>query len=255
MNKIRSGFFAVTEHNDPQGHVDYNWWHSSDHIPENLGLEGVVWGTRWAAPKRYMDARLAVHPGWANHQYLVHYLMTDPLGEALKNFSELGATTRALGRFFGKRTILSATHNHLLKGYVAPRVNVSVDALPFRPHTGVFVVMKDLKDPSKQQECAQWHDRVHIPDVLTVKGVMGAYWFQSMGQHVGSDGVGDPNSRQAFLYYLDEEPLDVMADLREKLPQWQAAGRILDTSRSMETILAGPYETIADPKNYDWNDR
>ena len=46
MNKIKSGFFAVAEVDDPKGHAEYNWFHSSDHIPENLALDGVILGTR-----------------------------------------------------------------------------------------------------------------------------------------------------------------------------------------------------------------
>lgn len=254
MNKIRSGFFAVTEHNDPNGHRDYNWWHSSDHIPENLALEGVVLGTRWAAPRRFMDARIAVHPGFKDHQYLVHYLMTEPIEETLKLFSQLGASTRALGRFYGSRTILAATHNNFIKGYVSPRIDISPDALPWRPHTGVFVVMKDIS--GRRQEIAQWHDRVHIPDVLNVRGVMGCYWFQSRGDaHASAGDIGNPPNRQTFLYYLDEDPLEVMEELRAKAQEWSAAGRLLDTDGASELILAGPYETIADPRSYDWNER
>ncbi len=253
MNKIKSGFFAVAEVDDPEGHAEYNWFHSSDHIPENLALDGVILAARWAAPQRYMDARLAVHPSFATSQYLIHYLMTEPLEEAFQQFAELSGRTRSLGRYFEPRTIHASGHYNLLKAYVAPRLPISPEAVPFRPHRGVFVVMKDLLDLSKRQELAQWHDQVHVPDVLTVKGVTGCYWFESWTrERAPSSGPGHPEQRWVFLYYLDEDPLEMMADLPKKQAEWRAAGRAYDASQSMEVVLAGPYQTIDDPERYDW---
>ena len=133
MNKVVSGFFAATDVTDPNGHVTYNWWHSSDHIPENLALEGVVLGTRWAAPKRYVDARWGSDPMFAEHQYLVHYLMVDPLEKSLRDFHDLGSRTRDVGRYFANRTLSYAAHHRLLKSYSSPTVPISPEAVSFRP--------------------------------------------------------------------------------------------------------------------------
>ena len=61
MNKATSGFFALTQITDPSKHVDYNWWHASDHQAENLALDGVVYAARWAATNRLTAARLGAH--------------------------------------------------------------------------------------------------------------------------------------------------------------------------------------------------
>ncbi len=255
MNKIKSGVFVLVEVTGPSSHVEYNWWHSSDHIPENLAIQGIALGTRWAAPGRYKDARQVVHPAFAAHQYLVHYLMTEPLEETWREFIDLGARARALGRSFERRKVLYAGHFRFIKGYVSPRIEVSPEALPFRPSRGVLVVMADATDAEREPELAKWYDQVQIPDMLTVKGVMGAYWFRSRGTpHAGDGTVGDPVNRHVFLYYLDEDPLSVMAELKSQTAEWRRTGRMLDTTRSMRTILAGPYMNIDNPRRFDLNE-
>ena len=257
VNKIASGFFALTEITDHKRHVEYNWWHSSDHHPENLALEGIVLAQRWAAPRRYMEARALAHPAIAGHQYISHYLMAEPLERTLKEFHDLGARMRAIpGRFFFDRNIWMLGSHRLIKSYVAPRIVVSPEALPFRPNKGLLVVVKHAKKAEKQEEIARWHDETHIPDVLKVPGVMGCCWFQSEGEPVvGAPALGTPVNRQVFVYYLDEEPLAVVSDLRLRLEEWKAAGRILATGETMETLLAGPYENILTPEHYDWTKR
>jgi len=256
MNKLKSGFFAVAEVDDPKGHVEYNRYHSYDHMPENLALDGVVLGTRWAAPKSYMDARLTAHSSFSSSQYLIHYLMTEPLEEAYRQFAELGQRTRSLGRYYPARTIHASGHFDFLKAYVSPRLPISPEAIPFTPHRGVFVVIKDVVDVEKQQELAQWHDQIHVPDVLKVRGVAGCCWYESRGDVRSSNpGPGRPERRWVFVYYLDDDPLEMMADLPNRQAEWRAAGRCYDTGQSVEVLMAGPYQTIDDPQNYDWNEQ
>lgn len=264
MNKVVSGFFALTEITDPARHVDYNWWHASDHQAENLALEGICYAQRWAAPRSYMDARLAVHPSLAPTQYIGHYMATEPLERTIEDFHDLGQRTRDQGRFFPDRNIVTFGFHNLVKGYVADRVEVSPDALPYRPHTGVLLVIKHLLDGSRGQEIAKWHDQVHVPDVLTVKGVTGCYLFQSTGTGAtfmtkdpsqvwaGSDTLDTPVSRHVWLYFLDEDPMKTVLDLKEQIGTWRQAGRSLDMTGAMETILASPYQTIDPIDDYDW---
>jgi hypothetical protein len=40
-------------------------------------------------------------------------------------------------------------------------------------------------------------------------------------------------------------------DMRKKLPQWQAAGRMYDLPKAVKTIFAGPFRTIV-PFQYDF---
>lgn len=253
MNKAKAAAFFCIEVTDPNGHLEWNWWHSSDHIPENLALDGVALGTRWIAPKTLMDARMAVHPGLARTQYLVHYLFKDPVEQSLTDFSALGAQLRAVGRMYEKTDIPLAATAIFLKGFVAPRIEISPEALPYRPHKGILAIMVDFEGDKDHQESSRWFDRVHVPDMLTVKGITGAYWFQGRPKNPRYHDVGDPEKRWTFLYYLDEDPLQVVIpDLMSKYQQWKAAGRTTDTRPGLRTVLAAPYLTITDPRHCDW---
>ncbi len=256
MNKIKSGFFAITEVLNSTRHVEYNWWHSSDHQPENLAIDGIVYARRWAAPQKLMDARVAVHQAIERHQYLAHYMFTEPLDEAITAFHELGSWCRNNNRFFEDRNIHSFGFHRFIKGYVAPGIEVSPDALPYRPHRGVFVVMKHVHDTSGAQAMAKWQDEVHTPDVLELKGVSGCYWFSSAQESVTEPAeIGTAATRHVFVYYLESEPLSFMNELKDAAPRWQREGRLMDTSATSEVILAAPYEDIEDPENYDWTKR
>jgi hypothetical protein len=256
MNKIKSGVFVLIEVTDPARHVEYNWWHSRDHIPENLAIDGIVLGTRWAAPQRFMDARLVVHPAYAATQYLVCYLMTEPVGEVWREFVDLGDRMYGIGRIFNARLARYGGHHRLLKGFVAPRIEISPEALPFRPHKGVYIVMADAASPD-DLAALRWVDDVHVPAMLGIPGVTGACWFRSRGPDVqppqGDRTIGDQDNRHVLAYYLDEDPLEVVERLSALDPEHPAAPRALEQAARMTVVLAGPYTTIDDPRNYDLN--
>ena len=186
MNKAASGFFALTEITDSSKHVAYNWWHASDHQPENLALDGTVYAARWAAPKAVAEARLGAHPALTSKQYLGHYMMREPVDRAIEDFSALSRRTKETGRSFPNRSIVTFGHHRLMKAYAADRVVCSPEALPWRPHTGVFCTIKQLRDASLDDEISRWHDEVHVPDMLDVPGVAGCYWFRNEGQAAAS---------------------------------------------------------------------
>ena len=258
MNKATSGFFALTQITDPSKHVDYNWWHASDHQPENLALDGVVYAARWAATNRLAAARLGAHPALASKQYLGHYMMRDPVDRAIEDFSALSRRTAAEGRSFPNRSIVTFGHHKLMKAYTADRVVVSPEGLPWRPHTGVFCTIKHLRDASFDDEIAHWHDEIHVPDMLTVPGVAGCYWFRNEGQPAASipdAGIAAPLGgavrRHVWLYYLDGDPVDVMGEVARRIPDWRAAGRGSDPNWPLEAVLAAPFETIHPIHAYD----
>jgi hypothetical protein len=282
MNQIKSGVFVLTEVPDPGDHVPYNWWHSSDHIPENRAIDGIVVGVRWAAPQSLMDARLVVHPGFAAHQYVQHYMMTEPIERVWREFMDLGVWSREADRTFPRRRLLFAGHYRLLGARCSTRIPISPEALPFRPYRGVFIVMADVVEPATEAEAIRWYEEIRIPDMLSLEGILGVYWFRcreaAFQQNVGMGGesaawwradnehvhhvstaqqpvVGDPLHRYVFLYYLDADPLEMAGRIREGEAVWDAAGRSVDESRTLRRVLAAPYEQIEDPRHYDWPNR
>ena len=249
MNKIKAGFFAIPELAEDADHVEYNHWHSTDHIPENLAIPGIVLGTRWAAPKSYIAARGETIAKLRPNQYVVHYLMTEPVERTIDEFRDLGQRTRALGRYFAQRTILGAGWFRLLKTFSAPGLDISAEALPFRPCRGVYLEMAVIPQGKESKQISRWYDEVHIPQILGVKGVLGAYWYYDGSLYGGATAMEDAQDMHVWTYYLGEDPLHVTNSIRE------AVGKNNDKLPTVRAILSGPYEAIGYPLHYDWHKR
>lgn len=250
MNKVKSGTFAMTELTDPARHVEYNWWHSGDHIPENMAIDGVVLGTRWAAPSSYIAARVIGDPSLATHQYLGHYLMTDPLTEVWREYWDLYLRTNALGRGFEARVIPYIGHHLLVKTYAAERIPISPEAVPFCPHVGVILTVLDVQ-PARERDVARWLDDVSIPHAVGTDGVFGVSWFKRLGRAVNGDPTAESEPvRLMLLHYLDDDPLEVTLRLRDSAPAPPPP-----EASSITIAMSGPYEVIPDSRQYDWRVR
>ena len=100
----------------------------------------------------------------------------------------------------------------------------------------------------------EWYDQVHFPDMLTVKGVAGVWAFISEPSYLSDAFAQDnPPGRMVHVYYLDEDPLEMVADLKAKRPQWKKDGRLPDFSKVRKSLFAGPLKTIV-PWAWDWFD-
>jgi len=245
-NKVKVGFFSFTEVMDGQ-HRGYNEWHLLDHMPEQFKLEGLHWGQRWVATPELIERRLFSQGDLAASQYVTLYLITEPVAKALEEFDSLGRTRYAEGRFFkARRSHLSGPFT-LRKTYAAPRMAIDADAIPYRPNRGVFVTAQDRAEASTEaalDEARQWYDQVHIPDLLSVRGVAGCWWFEAT-----PDGP-NPRERTIRLYWLDEAPNAFLDDLKAKTPDMS----MIDLSKAYRTLLVGAYESIPWDSDFGWFD-
>ncbi|MCL0102206.1 hypothetical protein M1O29_03895 [Dehalococcoidia bacterium] len=256
--KSKIAFFSFTGITDPKRHRDYNIWHQLDHRPENLALEGVPYGERWVSSPDCITARSVSDPMIHDFHYMNMYWMIEPVERTVRDFIDLGASTMAIGR----RPEVPYTKRYFtgfflaLKGYSNPRVLISPEALPYRPTRGVFATMHDLPEPESEDaiEMLQWYDEIHIPDVLECKGVAGAWTFTADARFASTAGA-NPNKpgRRIHLYYLDEDPLEFLKDLNAHVPQWKAAGRLRDNSKTKKDLFVGPLRTIL-PWEWNWFD-
>ncbi len=197
FTKVKLGFFSFGAVTKAGEHQSYNAWHMTDHIPENMALEGIAYGQRWVCPPEYQKLRTAA-PSIAAHQYMTLYLMQEPAQRTLRDFLDLGPQLEAVGRFHQYRTSYMGGPYMLIKAYASPRVLISAGAVPYRPNKGLFVAASDLvtQDPLKIERVSQWLDQVHIPDMLTVKHVAGVYWFRAMHDAPGGrTGPANPPGR------------------------------------------------------------
>ncbi len=187
MDKVRVGFFSFTEITDASEHRSYNEWHLFDHMPEQYPIDGVAYGQRWVRTPELAAASLVADgsPLEAVH-YLTLYLMTEPVERTLREFVALGQDLRSLGRFHqARRAHLSGPLRHL-ESHVAPRALISAEAVPYRPHRGVHVVVErvervDRSEPGnparRDDEYLQfWHTQ-HAPALCALDGVVGVWEF------------------------------------------------------------------------------
>jgi hypothetical protein len=210
------GFFSFTEVTDPARHRAYNEWHQLDHLPEQFSIDGITFGQRWVCSPPCRDARVAVSPLLEPCHYMTLYLMRD-VG-VLPEFAALAERLRAAGRFFGdRRSHLSGPF--VVEGrWAAPWIRISAAAVPFRPATGVYVVVGS--------------EPLNGAAMVEHEGVAGAWGF-----------VDADAGRHITVAFLDGDVTDAAATLG----RWYIA-------LGQPCEWAGPLERV-DAGCWDWFDR
>ncbi len=243
MNKVEVGFFSFTEITDPHEHRAYNEWHQLDHMPEQLPLRGVAFGQRWVATPACTRARLAADGGLSTTHYVTLYLMTQPVEETLDEFLALGQRLRSLGRFHEHRRSHLSGPLQVLEANAAPSALISGEAVPYRPHRGVFVIV-EAPDGAGDDARERWLHREWTPSVLDVEGVAGVWSFATSPRL--NRLVWEPGNRRIAVVYLEDDPMSVTGALA---PLVEARWR----DGTVQPQYAGPLETIT-PWQWDWFD-
>ncbi len=235
MPKVTTGFFSFTEVTDPAEHHSYNEWHQLDHMPEQFPLAGIAYGQRWVWPparrtsSQVHGSALATPPFDRVH-YVTLYLMQEPLDETLTEFLEWGKELGRRGRFHRHRTAHLSGPFSLVETRAATRVLVSAEAVPYRPHRGIRVVVEPAELASSEPT---------DPSALCdVEGVAGVWQFETdprFDAHVWNTG-----GRRITVAWIDGG-LDATS---VRLSALDRAG--VDLSATLETIT---------PWQWDWFDR
>jgi hypothetical protein len=261
-------YFSLSEITDPANHRDHNEWHSLDHRPENLLIPGIAWGDRWV---RSPDCRALSHGSAAAYDaahYAIMYWFREPMAHTLDDFFVLSERSFAWGRSpqvgWTKRPMRGFFVP--IRGYVAPRVRVSADALPYRPVTAILVTLSriDHANPDARRALA-WYDETRLPDLIQTPGVAGAWSFAddtlfqppwqeggpawSFADRASRAGMNAPNHMR--ILYLDGEPAQVLDAIAEADRARSAAGRVMDTSAVEDVMFVSPLRAIV-PWEWDW---
>jgi hypothetical protein len=245
MNKVRVGFFSFTEILEGD-HRAYNEWHQLDHMPEQFPLPGVAFGQRWVSTPACRAARGVSEPELDPIHYLTLYLMTDPVEATLRAFSDLGRDLHALGRFHQLRRSHFSGPLTFLEGAAAPRVLISPEAVPYRPHRGVYVTMDEPVDRDRVDEPVRRMHTEHVPRLLALPGVVGVWSFATSAGF--ADTQWKTGIRRITVCWLDEDPLAVAPAIDEvEAERYAAADGVV------RPLFAGPFETIT-PWQWDWFD-
>jgi hypothetical protein len=230
VNKVRVGFFSFTEITDPGEHRSYNEWHQLDHMPEQYPLEGIAYGQRWVSTPACKDARAVSESPLDAIHYMTLYLMTEPVDRTLSEFMQLGRDLRAANRFHLARAARLSGPFRYSDARVAPRVQISREAVPYRPNRGVYVEVENLASGIATND--ERH-RSYLDSLCAVPGVAGAWSFAD-------------DTRRITVSWLDAPPLEVNTRLAGVV-SYRRAGS------PHRTVFAGPLESIT-PWEWDWFD-
>ncbi len=234
--RVKAGIFSLTPP-VPDDDGSYLTWHLLDHQPEQYQLPGMVSSLRWIADGPYLDARLAGDGPLADIGNAVQYLISDPVPETVRDFSRLGAQLAEVGRFPVVRPSLQISLLGLQHWYAAPRVLISPEVVPFRPHRGVLLI---VESPAGGDTASwlRWLHAEHVPELLSVDGVAGAWMFGTSRFWETPAGWSD-DAQYVTVVYLDSDPLTTSAGLVGLLEQrWE--------SGAVRPLFAGPLRTMVE---------
>jgi len=216
----KRAFFSFPQIDDPDRHVAYNEWHSLDHLPENLALQGVVYGDRWLLSPDCAAVSARNIPCMQNFHYMAMYWFDTPADDSEREWKTLGGSIVDQGR----RPERSPTQRSVtgfcrpVRGRMSERAQIPLAALPFRPMRGVYIRICELLEPDSTATAAldRWYDRVRMPQLLEAAGAIGAWTFRSERlQFAGAHPEQLPQWRLQLIY-LEADPLDFVADLAER---------------------------------------
>ncbi len=237
MNRVKIGFFSLTHHSTTGDDRPYLRWHQLDHMPEQYRLPGLLLGQRWASTPDCRAVRAAEVDTWALVEHVVLYLMGNPVHETLDEFFMLGRHLAELGRYSHALPSEYRGGLRLLETIAAPRVLVSPEVIPFRPHRGAYLIVERPDDTSPQDGFIQ---RLHtdiLPTLVDVPGVAGA-WAYATSPEIRRDMFSEGRYRFTVCY-LDDEPAPAGGRLSEAVTQcWAGA--------PSELVLAAPFESLVE---------
>ena len=237
---VKAGFFSFTEITDPSRHRAYNEWHQLDHMPEQLPIPGVVYGQRWVRSPRCVAATATALAPFNSVHYLTAYVMSEPLIETLDIFYSLGRELALVGRFFDSRRSHFARPLRVRTQAVAPRIRISSAAVPYRPHTGIYVTVETLTSSGPSDS----EPNEHVETLCTVDGVAGAWTFSSDDTLANSH--WDVGKFELTIAWIDGSVLETTARITAML-------KTSHKRRNATTLFSGPMETIT-PWQWDWFD-
>jgi hypothetical protein len=235
MNRVKAGFFSLSHHDASGDDRDYLDWHQLDHMPEQYQLPGLVAGQRWASTRACRASRAAEVGDWSLVEHVVLYLMGNPLDETIDEFLRLGRHLAELGRFPVSLPSHYRGALRLLEALAAPRVLISSEVVPFRPHRGIELIVEEIDGEAPQDAFLQRMHTDLLPELVSVDGVAGA-WSYGTTPSIRRPMFSDGRFRMTVCY-LDDEPAVVGERLGPVIEQaWRDAPSRL--------VLAAPYESM-----------
>ena len=121
----------------------------------------------------------------------------------------------------------------------APRVLVSAEVIPFRPHRGVYLIVERSYGNLPEDRFMQHMHTGILPVLVDVPGVAGV-WTYATSPEIQRDKFSEGRYRFTVCY-LDGEPVPVGERLSE------VVGQCWDDAPS-QLVLAAPFESLVESK-------
>jgi hypothetical protein len=228
---------------DPARHHAENELFQLYHQPELRRLPEVAWVDRWVCSPD-CDAR-SVRTAELRFDYAAISWLRPPAHASARACTEHFERAAQLGlhsRGWAETTL--DTFMVPLKGYVRPAALLSADALPFRPNTGVYLIVSRFHrhHDAGAEDVFRWYDQTRIPELLECAGAVGAWTFAAREFYAPDRDLTQPMLRMT-LVYLERDP-PAFADQASKPTS-------RDTSGVEQILFAGPLRAIV-PWQWDW---
>jgi hypothetical protein len=222
-NAVAMALLSMSARSSDGRDAEYLEWHMLDHLPEQYRLAAIRSGQRWVSTPSCRAARAAGEPPFDDVDHIVQYLFAEPLTEGLDAFFDLGAALHRAGRMpiaLPRRHLAAYTP---VERWAAPERLVGADVLPWRPISGVYLVI---------ERTGARDDRSIGSDVA---GVVGAWRLRGLDdRHPRLEAAADLD---VTVWYLDGDPVAVGRALaEEQAPRWRPAGA--------EPLLAAAFHAV-----------
>jgi hypothetical protein len=222
-NAVAMALLSMSARHDDGRDAEYLQWHMLDHLPEQYRLATIRSGQRWVSTPACRAARAASEPPFDDVDHIVQYLFGEPLDEGLRAFFDLGAALHGAGRM-----PIALPRRHLavydpVERWAAPSRLIGADVLPWRPLSGVYVVIERTAGRSGE------------PLGSDVDGVVGAWRLR--GLDVGHPRLDPATDLDLTVWYLDGDPVALgraLAD--EHATRWH--------SEHVEPLLAASFHVV-----------
>ncbi len=233
---------------DADADRDFNRWYDLDHVPENIALPEIVTARRYVATDDLLAARDSVTiPELADGagRYIACYLMgVDDFALVEKKMKDLFDDLWKVRRIFKRARVKYSDKFRLVHALAGKDVDVGPEAVPYLGHSYMNLALTVVEDPGRVEEVEQWWNEVHIPDLVSVPGILGAMRFES---------VMEGRERTfMFQFLLDRHPKEMSAAMAEASKEWADQGRLYkQEDRPHTSIFRGAFQLIA-PMHYDF---
>lgn len=225
QSDVSFAFISLSARDGQGRDAEYIEWHTLDHRPEQYRLTGMRNALRLVSTPTCRAARAASTDRFDDVDHVMTYLFTGLA--AMPPFSALGGALHRGGRMPHVLPQVMHLTGDLVGKTAAARVVAGADAMPWRPCTGVYLVIE--------------RGEVAPPIAEDLPGVAGAWWYA--GRLAPAPFTQDGRGLCITYYYLDGDPLEVAGPLGERFRQRWSKG-------SAQGLLAAPfYATIP----FEWD--